>query len=384
MRFEFATATRILFGPGTLDELGPLARSLGRRALVVTGRAPERAAGAHERLAAASVERVTFAVTGEPTIEDVRRGCALARQTERDLVVACGGGSAIDAGKAIAALLANPGDPLDYLEVVGRGRPLERPSLPFVAVPTTAGTGAEVTRNAVLASPEHRAKASLRSPFMLARAAIVDPELLSGLPPHVVAQSGLDALSQLVEPFVSVRANALADGFCREGLARSARSLRRAFAGDLSQSVRVDLALASLLGGLALANAGLGAVHGIAGPVGGMFEAPHGAACAALLAAVVRANTHALASRERHHPALARYREIAAIVTGRADAGTADLLTWIEALVAALAVPGLARWGVGEADLPTLVAKARAASSMKGNPVALDEGELTEILRASL
>ena len=324
VRFEFATAARIVFGPGALDELGPLARSLGRRALVVTGRAPERAAAAHERLAAASVERVSFAVAGEPTIEDVRRGCALARQAEPDLVVACGGGSAIDAGKAIAALLGNAGDPLDYLEVVGRGRPLDRPSRPFVAIPTTAGTGAEVTRNAVLASPEHQTKASLRSPLMLARAAIVDPDLLSGLPPHVVAASGLDALTQLVEPFVSLRANALADGFCREGLPRSARSLRRAFAGELSPAVRGDLALASLFGGLALANAGLGAVHAVAGPVGGMFAAPHGATCAALLAAVVRANTRALESREPRNPALARYREIAAIVTDRADAGTAE------------------------------------------------------------
>ena len=384
MRFEFATATRIVFGPGALDELGPLARPLGRRALVVTGRTTARAAAARERLGAASVESVVFAVAGEPTIDDVRRGCALARQAEPELVVACGGGSAIDAGKAIAALVANDGDPLDYLEIVGRGRPLDRPSLPFVAIPTTAGTGSEVTRNAVLASPEHRAKASLRSPFLLARAAIVDPDLLTDLPPHVVAASGLDALTQLVEPFVSVRANALVDGLCREGIARSARSLRRAFAGDLSQAVRVDLALASLCGGLALANAGLGAVHGIAGPVGGMFDAPHGAACAALLAAVVRANAHALESREPRNPALARYREIAGIVTGRASAGTADLVTWLEALADALAVPGLSHWGASAADIPALVAKARAASSMKGNPIALDDRELAAIVRASL
>ena len=384
MRFEFATATRIVFGPGTLDELGPLARSLGRRALLVTGRAPERASAVRERLAAASVDDVTFAVAGEPTIEDVRRGTALARRAELDLVVACGGGSALDAGKAIAALVVNPGDPLDYLEVVGRGRPLERPPLPFVAIPTTAGTGSEVTRNAVLSSPEHRAKASLRHPSLLARAALIDPELLSGLPPRVVAASGLDAFTQLVEPFVSLRANALVDGLCREGIARSARSLRRAFAGELSQAVRVDLALASLFGGLALANAGRGAGHGIAGPVGGMFDAPHGAACAALLAAVVRANVQALKTREPRNPALARYHEVAGIVTGRADAGSVELVAWIEALVTALQVPGLSRWGVSEADLPALVEKARVASSMKGNPIALDDRELAEIVRTSL
>jgi alcohol dehydrogenase class IV len=384
VRFEFASASRILFGPGTLCELGPLARSLGRRALVVTGRAPERAGAARERLAAASVEAVTFAVAGEPTIEDVRRGSALARQAELDLVVACGGGSALDAGKAIAALVANPDDPLEYLEVVGRGRTLDRASLPFVAIPTTAGTGSEVTRNAVLASPEHRTKASLRSPLLLARAALVDPDLLQGLPPQVVAGSGLDAFTQLVEPYVSLRANALVDGLCREGLARSARSLLRAFEGERSQAVHIDLALASLFGGLALANAGLGAVHGIAGPVGGMFDAPHGATCAALLAAVVRANTRALESREPRSPALARYREIAGIVTGRAEAGIADLVRWVETRVAALQVPGLSRWGVSAPDVPALVAKARAASSMKGNPIALDDQELAEVVLTSL
>ncbi len=250
-------------------------------------------------------------------------------------MVACGGGSAIDAGKAIAALLGNGGDPLDYLEVVGRGQPLTKPSLPFVAIPTTAGTGSEVTRNAVLASPEHRVKASLRSPLMLPRAALVDPDLLRGLPPHVVAASGLDAFAQLVEPFLSVRANPLVDALCREGLARSARSLRRAFEGDSSEAVRVDLALASLFGGLALANAGLGAVHGFAAPVGGLFDAPHGAACAALLPAVLRVNLEALSRRRPESPALARYREIAAIVTGRPDADAED----------AVAVDGVARAG---------------------------------------
>ncbi len=232
LRFEFATATRIVFGPGSLDELGPIATSLGRRALLVTGRTPERAAPARERLAAAGVETALFSVAGEPTVGDVRLGVQRAREEEASIVVAFGGGSALDAGKAIAALVGSGGDPLDYLEVVGRGRPLGKPPLPLVAVPTTAGTGSEVTRNAVLASAEHRVKASLRSPLMLARAAIVDPDLLAGLPPPVVAASGLDAFAQLVEPFVSLRANPLVDALCREGIARSARSLRRAYEGD--------------------------------------------------------------------------------------------------------------------------------------------------------
>ncbi|HXY38498.1 MAG TPA: iron-containing alcohol dehydrogenase, partial [Vicinamibacteria bacterium] len=229
-----------------------------------------------------------------------------------------------------------------------------------------------------------RVKASLRSPHMLARAAIVDPDLLLGLSPQVTAASGLDAFAQLLEPFVSARANPLVDALCREGLLRSARSLRRAFGGDQPEAVRVDLALASLFGGLALANAGLGAVHGFAAPVGGMFDAPHGAACAALLPAVVRVNTRALAEREPDSPGLRRYREAAAIVTGRPDAAVSDLVAWVEAQVRALQVPGLAHWGASRADLPALVAKARAASSMKGNPIVLTGDELDEIATASL
>ncbi len=384
MRFEFATATRIVFGPGVLAELGEIVAGMGSRALLVTGRTPGRAEAARETLGAAGVASVAFSVTGEPTVGDVRRGADLARSEGVELVVACGGGSAIDAGKAVAALLGNGGDPLDYLEVVGRGRPIAKASFPFVAIPTTAGTGSEATRNAVLASPEHGVKASLRSPLMVARVAIVDPDLLIGLPPRVVAASGLDAFAQLVEPYVSIRANPLVDGLCREGLARSARSLRRAFEGDSSEAVRVDLGLASLFGGLALANAGLGAVHGFAAPVGGLFDAPHGAVCAALLPAVLRVNLRALSQRQPDSPALARYREIAAIVTGRPDADAAAVVAWVEALVRALSIPGLSRWGVTEGDVDRLVAKARAASSMRGNPIELDDGELAEIARASL
>lgn len=384
MRFELATAARVVFGPGVLAELGEIAAGLGRRALLVAGRTPERAEPARERLKAAGVASVLFPVAGEPTVGDVRRGAELARSEGADVVVACGGGSAIDAGKAVAALVGNGGDPLAYLEVVGRAQPLAKPSLPFVAIPTTAGTGSEVTRNAVLASPEHRLKASLRSPSMLPRVALVDPDLLRGLPPHVVAACGLDAFTQLVEPFLSVRANPVVDALCRDGLARSTRSLRRAFEGDSSEAVRVDLALASLFGGLALANAGLGAVHGFAAPVGGMFDAPHGAACAALLPAVLRVNLGALARRRPESPALSRYREIAAIVTGRPDATAEDAVAWTEALVRGLAVPGLSRWGATEAHVGPLVAKARAASSMKGNPIELEDDELAEIARASL
>jgi len=384
VRFEFATATRIVFGRGALSALEVTITPLGCRALLVHGRSAARAEPLRERLAATGLGCLTLGIEGEPTVDAVRRGAAAAREADVDVVVAVGGGSAIDAGKAIAALCGNDGDVLDYLEFVGRGRPLERPPLPFVAIPTTAGTGSEVTRNAVLASPEHRVKASLRSALMLPRVAIVDPDMLLGLPPAVTAASGLDAFAQLLEPYVSVRANPLVDALCREGLVRSARSLRRAFEGDVGPAVREDLALASLFGGLALANAGLGAVHGFAAPVGGMFDAPHGAACAALLPAVVRVNVRALERRAAGSVSLARYREIAAIVCGSPDATIADGVQWIESLVLALGIPGLRRHGAREDDVPALVAKARSASSMKGNPIELLDDELREIVLASL
>jgi alcohol dehydrogenase class IV len=384
LAFELVLPARIVFGAGCAREVGALAAGLGSSALVVTGKNPDRARAMLETLGAAGVRATTFSVAGEPTVQTARAGVAAAREASCDVVVAFGGGSTIDAGKAIAALLANGGDPLDYLEVVGRGRPLARRSLPFVALPTTAGTGSEVTKNAVLASPEHRVKASLRSPLMLPSVALVDPDLLVGLPAEVIASSGLDALSQLIEPFVCTRANPVTDGFAREGIRRSASALRRAYtAARLGVAVapidRESLALASLLGGLSLANAGLGAVHGFAAPVGGLFEAPHGAVCAALLGPVMQINVAALRARDPHGGALARYQEVAALVTGQPSATIEDGLAWVATLCRALDVPGLARYGMREADVVQLVDKARVASSMKGNPIALTDAELAEI-----
>ncbi|MDY7227352.1 iron-containing alcohol dehydrogenase [Hyalangium rubrum] len=383
--FEFATATRILFGAGRLAEAPEVVRSLGgRRVLIVTGKSPARAQPLREMLDRLGLATVVFRVEGEPTLEVAREGTATAIAVGCDVVVALGGGSVIDTGKAIAALAANGGDPLDYLEVIGRGRPLTHPSVPLVAIPTTAGTGSEVTRNAVLGSNEEKVKASLRSPLMLPRVALVDPDLLAGAPGPVIASSGLDALSQLIEPFLSARANPLTDSLAREGIRRSARSLRRAVLETFDAPAREDLALASLFGGLCLANSGLGAVHGFAAPVGGMFQAPHGAVCAALLAATLEVNLRALQARAAAHPALPRFQEVAALLTGRPEARAEEAITWVQELCQALSVPGLRRYGLTEAEVPRLVEKARVASSMKANPLVLTDEELTEIALRSL
>jgi alcohol dehydrogenase class IV len=382
--FEFATATRIIFGAGTISKAGPLAKEFGRHALVATGRDATRAKRLLDALRKLEVRAVPFAVDGEPDLEVVRRGVALARRERCDLVIGFGGGSALDAGKAIAAMLTNDGDVLDYLEVIGGGKPLARSPAPLLAIPTTAGTGAEVTRNAVLSSPEHRLKVSLRSPLMLPKVALVDPELTWDLPPALTASTGLDALTQLIEPYVSARANPMTDGLCVEGIKRVARSLRAAFENGRNAAAREDMALASLFGGLALANAGLGAVHGLAGVIGGMFGAPHGAICAALLPRVMAANLAALRSRDSSNPALPRYEEVARLVTGRSSALAKDGVEWVARLVSDLQIPMLGTYGLKSQHTADLVEKSKNASSMKANPIVLTSEELAAVVEEAI
>ena len=384
MNFEFATATRIIFGPGTIRQAGSLARECGTRALIVTGRDASRAEPLLASLRAAGVGTEVFPVSGEPDLATVQAGVAVARAFGAELLIGCGGGSALDAGKAIAALLTNPGELLDYLEIIGRGQALSRPPAPFLAVPTTAGTGSEVTRNAVLASPLHRAKVSLRSPLMLPKVALVDPELAHQLPPALTASTGLDALTQLIEAYVCARANPLTDAFCLDGIPRAARSLLLACRPGSHPEARADMALASLLSGLALANAGLGAVHGLAGPLGGEFPAPHGAVCAILLPIVMAANLRALTERQPAGDALARYEVVARLLTGNPAASAAAGIAWVRDLVAGLSIPPLREYGVTRELCAGIVAKAAQASSMKANPVVLTAGELMDLLEQAL
>jgi alcohol dehydrogenase class IV len=378
--FEFATAGRIVFGRGALKQAGPIAARLGRRALVVTGRSSERAERLLESLAGQGLHFALWRVTGEPSVDSVSRGAEMAREAGCDVTIGFGGGSAVDAAKAIAALVANPGEPLDYLEVIGKGRPLADPPLPFIAIPTTSGTGAEATRNAVLASPEQGVKASLRSPLMLPRVAIVDPELALTVPPDVTAATGMDALAQLVEAFVSVRANPLTDSLCREGMALCARSLKKAYQDGLDISAREEMALAALLSGMALSNAGLGAVHGFAAVLGGLTKAPHGALCAQLFPAVLAVNIAALEKREPNGHALARYGLAAKVLTGAREARPAGVAEWAEELARALSIPRLAECGLTRSEFPSVCERAERASSMQGNPLKLTREEMREIL----
>jgi alcohol dehydrogenase class IV len=384
MRFEFATAGRILFGEGTVLQAAPAAARMGTRALLVTGASAGRSAPLATALESSGLTVIPFRVPGEPTIDLIRDGAELARGERSNVVIAIGGGSAIDTGKALAAMLTNAGEPLDYLEVIGKGEPLVHPSAPFIAIPTTAGTGSEVTRNAVLASPERRVKASLRSPHMLPRLAIVDPELTVDLPRATTASTGLDALTQLIEPYVCARANPMTDLFCVEGMRRAATALPRVWEDGADREARGEMAWAALLGGLALANAGLGAVHGFAAPIGGRFPAPHGATCAAVLPHAMEINVEALRQRDAASTALQRYDEVARLLTGRPQAKAEDGVRWVAMLCRKLEISGLRAYGVEEADIDGLVEGAARASSMQANPIALTEAEMREILKRAM
>lgn len=382
-RFEFATATRIIFGNGTIGEVAPLAAEMGNRAFIVTGSTIERAATVLEQLKEHHVKTVTFSVTGEPTTTIVKQAVEQARQSKSDLVISIGGGSVLDTGKVIASMLTNTGQLEDYLEIVGQGKPITQPPVGHIAIPTTAGTGAEVTRNAVLAVPAHQVKVSMRSPSMLPRLAVVDPELTHSMPPALTASTGLDALTQLMEAYVSNKSNPLTDGICCEGLKRAGRSLAKAYEDGSDTAAREDMALASLFSGLALANAKLGAVHGFAGPLGGMISAPHGVICARLLPYVTETNVKALQSCAPDWPALSRYDQVAQLLTQTPTAKAADCVAWVQELCEALKNPPLSDFGLKEQDFSTAVSKAKNSSSMKGNPIVLTDDQLMAILKNS-
>ena len=362
-RFEFATTQRIIFGHGTVRELPALAAEFGQRVLLIAGSRPQQW---ETRLPCVGIK----SIRGEPTTQDIQSGVELAKQHNADVIVAIGGGSVVDAGKAIAAMSTQPGDLMRYIEVIGEGKPLESTPLPFIAVPTTAGTGAEATRNAVISSEEHRVKASLRHLSMLPRIALIDPELAVDLPPNVTAASGMDALTQCLEAFVCSRAQPMTDALCLDGIQRAVRSLERAFQNGSDLDAREDMALCALNSGIALANAGLGAVHGFAAPIGGMFHAPHGAVCAALLAPVWEANSKRMQNR-------AKFDQVDQMLGG-------DAITWLHNITQCLHIPKLNAWGILDSDLDEIARKAANASSMKANPVSLSHDELVNILRQAL
>lgn len=383
MRFEFITAQHILFGPGTFAEVPEIATALGCKPFVVTA-SRERIISLLDGLAVNGLSSTIFLVEKEPDFDNIMLATRIAKESTCDLVIGFGGGSTLDTGKAVAGLLTNPGNLYDYLEVIGAGRVFENPSAPYIAIPTTAGTGSEVTRNAVIAIPEHHLKVSLRSPHMIPHWAVIDPELTYSLPPDITASTGLDALTQVIEPYVCNTPTPLTDIICQDGIAKVAWSLLRCYSKGQDSIAREDMSLASMYGGMALANARLGAVHGLASSIGGMVPAPHGAICARLLPIVMEANLNALRNHQLDSPAMNRYRRVAQLLTGNGLAIVEDGIAWIWNLCHAMNIRPLSDYGLKSSDFPELVSQAQKASSMKGNPVSLTDDELTDILEKSI
>jgi alcohol dehydrogenase class IV len=389
MNFQFATSAQIFFGPGTVKETGAITRVYGSRVLLVGGKIGQRSEYLTQNLQESGLEIERFQTMGEPTIQQIIDGTTIARDRKTDVILGVGGGSSIDAAKAIAAMSKNPGSIYDYLEGIGSGRVLTETALPVIAIPTTAGTGSEVTRNAVLTSPEFKVKISLRSLSMIPRVAIIDPELTYSLDPAITASSGMDALVQVIEPFVSNRSNPFTDLFCLDGISRIRRSLAVAFLDGRNVKAREDMAMGSLFGGLCLANSGLGAVHGFAGPIGGMFpNAPHGVICARLLVPVIQANSIALVGKnkksESETKSLEKYKKLAHVLCANEHASINDACNYLNSLIHDLKIPELKEFGISRSNIPEIVNKAIKASSMKANPVILSEIELEMILKKSL
>jgi len=383
VNFEFATSTHIIFENGSFKKVPVLIKELGSKVFIVTGKNQKLVNQLSEWLTAINIQFELFSIYSEPVTTDIEKGTELARKSSCSVVLGIGGGSVIDSAKAIAALAPNKGELTDYLEVIGKGRRLEKAPLPFIAIPTTAGTGAEVTKNSVIKSLEHSVKVSLRSDLMYPKVALIDPELTLTMPLKITASTGVDALTHLLETFVSSQSNPFIDILCREGMKRISAFLELAFNDGNNLEARENMAMASMLGGMALANVKLGAVHGFAGPLGGMFTIPHGAVCACLLPAVMEINISTLKDKNQHSQLL-KYNEVAQILTGNNNAVARDGVVWVKELVKKLQIPTLSDFHLSTDSFPELIEKAKNSSSMKGNPVELDNEQLHAILHKSL
>jgi alcohol dehydrogenase class IV len=380
MNFGFATVSDIRFGRGTSAGAIEAAAGFSNRVLVVHGKSADRAGWLVDGLATRGLAVETVACPGEPDIVAVEDAVALARRMAPGVVIALGGGAAIDLGKAVAALCPSSHPTLAYLEGVGEGRLLDAAPLPFIAMPTTAGTGAEVTKNAVISVPDAQKKVSLRDVRMLPDIAIVDPALTDGAPASVTFGSGFDAITQVIEPFLSVKASPMTDALCRDAIPRGLAAIRRLSDGD-DPKARDDMALTSLLGGMALANAGLGAVHGLAGVIGGRTGAPHGEICAALLPHVLAYDLKAI---PQNHPAKQRLDQVLCWIGAAFDVSPERAPIVLKEQVHGLGIRSIRGLGLKRADIMDIARSARGASSSRTNPMPLEDVDYEAIVRSAI
>lgn len=370
--FAFLTATEILFGRGQAAQAAGRIKALGTRVFLLHG-TPARADWLAHALAGQGCTVTRFAVQSEPDTAMITAATKAAQGAQ--VVVSLGGGAVIDTGKAVAALVPATRPLMDHLEVIGKSLPLDHPPLPFVAIPTTAGTGAEVTRNAVIGSPEHSRKVSLRDKRMLPALAIVDPALTDNTPKAITLASGLDAITQVIEPYICTRANRLTDALCRDAIPQGLRALRRLMVNEDAQA-REDMAWVSLCGGLALANAGLGVIHGLAGPLGGLLPAPHGAICGTLL-------PHGLALNAARADNPARIVEVIGWIAEAFETPYENSLSTLADWSRKNGLPSLAQMGFTPEHLGKAAEAAATSSSMQANPAKLSTAELATMMAAA-
>ena len=388
MQFEFLSTPRIFFGAKQFQNIGSLVKEFGSRLLVVASGSALNSPETRETLTVSilkhKIEFDTYLIKGEPTTEIIDSGVRKAKEFKAEVVMGVGGGSTVDACKAIAGLFTNGGSAKDYMEVIGKGSVITRPSLPIIAVPTTAGTGSEVTKNAVILAEEEKFKASIRSPLLIPNIAVIDPRLMLTVPPPVTATCGMDALTQLIEAYTSNKSQPLTDALALLGVEKASKSLLTCYRNGQLLEPREDMALASLLSGICLANAGLGAVHGFASPLGGL-QIPHGVICAALLAPIIEKNIRELKALDPKNTTLAKYATLGEIVSEKSfpTIGEAHkaLIEYLKNLTQELNIPTLSEYRLTDSDVRTIVDKAKRSSSMRYNPISLKEDVLTEILR---
>jgi len=376
--FQFMTSNRIVFGEGALEKSLSLIKQFGYSVLLVSGKSSERSKVVVDYLNAQKLRYQHVAISGEPNITMVEETAIIGRRFLPDLVVAIGGGSALDMGKALAAIIPNKGNVYDYVEVVGRNVPLKAKPLPFIAIPTTACTGAEVTKNAVLKSGQDQVKVSLRSPDMLADVAIVDPTLTYGTDTYISGRGAMKAFTHLVEAYVCGDPNPLTDMICEEGIRKIAKSAIPACINDDKQA-RADIAFAAMLGGMATTNAKLGAAHGLTSALGGKLEAPHSLITARLSPYVMQENVNAARNAGRED-ILNRYRHLAQLVTNDVNANIEDGIQWVEDMLDRLGLPVLGKFGVCSTSFDRVARDALKSHSIKGNPIPLTKDRLVHIL----
>jgi len=377
---DFSTANRIIFGAGSLTQLSELLEGIGCRGLFLQKSGLPAINLIHQILQEMKIDCLDISVRGEPDMDRIDQITRQAKEFECDFIIGLGGGSVLDTGKAVAALMTNSGSLLDYLEVVGSGKPLQNKAIPYIAIPTTAGTGSEVTKNAVISVPDQKVKVSMRHNYLLPEIALVDAELTYDLPAKITAFSGMDALTQVIEPYLSKGCNQMVDLFCKDAIPKSGQFLLRAYQQVNDEEARLNLSWVSLMGGLSLANAKLGAVHGLAGPIGGMFNLPHGMICASLLHSAMEVNFQAVLSANPGSPILERFNDVARWLTGRSDAKAEDGILFLQELTRQMNIPRLSEMGVKRENFPEIVMKSKRSSSMKGNPIELSEEQILLII----